>query len=110
MAEYFNIFKDWLISLGEKHNVDPLLLGLLYLVSKLSLIFFLAWVVKNLRSKKPYVSQLLFAAVSFSVPYTYIIIAGRNLSVWVYIIIGLIFIYGGYTIWKKLVTKPNISG
>lgn len=110
MVDYYNTLKDWVISLGEKHEVDPLILGLLYLVSKLSLVFFLAWVVKNMRGKKPYITQLLVAAISFTVPYTYIIIAGRNLSVWVYVSIGLIFIYGGYAIWKKVATKPKVVG
>jgi hypothetical protein len=109
MAEYFTEFKDWVISLGEKHGVDPLLLGCLYLVSKISLVFFLGWTVKNLRAKKPFTLQLLFAGISFCTPYTYIIIAGRNLPIWVYLFIGLIFVYGGFTIWKKIAAKQEAS-
>jgi hypothetical protein len=106
MMEYIILIRDWVIGLGEKHGVDPLLLGCLYLFSKLCFFSFLGWVIKNLRSKKPFVFPLLFAAMSFSIPYLYLIIAGRNISVWVYIFIGLMFIYGGYSIWKKITTKP----
>jgi hypothetical protein len=35
MADFFILIKDWLIALGEKHEVDPLFLGCLYLVSML---------------------------------------------------------------------------
>jgi hypothetical protein len=83
MMEYVILFKDWVIALGEKHGVDPLLLGCLYLFSKLCFFSFLGWVIKNLRAKKPFVVPLLFAAMSFSIPYLYLIIAGRNISVWV---------------------------
>ena len=94
--------------MGDKHSVNPLLLGSLYLCSKVSLFSFLGWVIKNMRAKKPFVYQLLFACVSFSIPYTYLIIAGRNIPVWVYILIGLIFIFGAYSIWKKVTEKQAV--
>lgn len=107
MTDYLTLFKDWVVNLGEKHEVDPLILGSLYLVSKLSFFSFLGWVIKNLRSKKPFLIPLLFACVSFSMPYLYLVIAGRNISVWVYILIACMFIYGGFTIWKKVTVKPS---
>jgi hypothetical protein len=108
MTDYLTQLKDWVITLGEKHSVDPLILGTLYLVSKLCFFTCLGWVLKNLRAKKPILIQLLFASVSFSLPYMYLIIAGRNISVWVYIFIALMFTYGGYTIWKKVTEKKEL--
>lgn len=105
MTDYITQLKDWVIGLGEKHDVNPLLLGCLYLVSKLSLFTFLGWVVKNLRAKKPFLVQLLFACISFCIPYTYLIVAGKNISIWVYVFIAVVFVYGGYTIWKTISQK-----
>jgi hypothetical protein len=106
MTDYITVFKDWVISLGEKHEVDPLLLGCLYLVSKLCFFTFLGWVLKNLRAKKPILFPLLFACCSFSLPYLYLVIAGRNISIWVYLFIAALFIYGAFSIWKKVTAKP----
>jgi hypothetical protein len=106
MTEYLTLLKDWIIALGDKHDVDPLLLGCLYLVSKLSFFTFIGLLLRNLRAKKPIVTIILLAAVSFSLPYVYLIIAGRNIPVWVYFFIGCMFIYGGYSIWKKVTEKP----
>jgi len=106
MMEYIAVFKAWVIGLGEKHEVDPLVLGSLYLVSKVGFFTFLGWVLKNLKAKKAILIPLLFASVSFSMPYLYLVIAGRNISIWVYLFIGLMFIYGGFSIWKKITTKP----
>jgi hypothetical protein len=107
MTDYITVFKDWVISLGEKHEVDPLLLGCLYLVSKLCFFTFLGWVLKNLRAKKPFLFPLLFACCSFSLPYLYLVIAGRNISIWVYLFIAALFIYGAFSIWKKVTAKPQ---
>jgi hypothetical protein len=107
MTDYLIMFKDWVINLGEKHEVDPLLLGSLYLVSKLCFFSFLGWVLKSLKAKKAILIPILFAALSFSLPYLYLVIAGRNISIWVYIFIGLMFIYGGFSIWKKITAKPH---
>jgi hypothetical protein len=109
MTHYLTLLKDWIIALGDKHDVDPLLLGCLYLVSKLSFFTFIGLLLRNLRANKPIVTIILFAAVSFSLPYMYLIIAGRNISVWVYVFIGCMFIYGGYSIWKKVTEKPALQ-
>jgi hypothetical protein len=106
MEEYFNQFTEWLTTLGEKHGVHPLFLGCLYFTSKVSLFTLLGFAIRNIRAKKPAVTLLLFAGISFSLPYLYIIIAGRNLAVWVYFVIGAIFLYGAYAIWKKATEKP----
>jgi hypothetical protein len=108
MADYITIFKDWIIGLGEKHNVDPLVFGCLYLFSKLCFFSSLGWTLKVFRAKKPILIPLLFASISFSIPYLYLMIAGRNISVWVYVFIGLMFVYGAYSIWKKITAKPDV--
>ena len=105
--DYITLFKDWIISLGEKHDVDPLLFGCLYLVSKLCFFTSLGWALKNLKTKKPIFIPLILACISFSLPYLYLVIAGRNISVWVYLFIGLMFTYGGFSIWKKITAKTN---
>lgn len=105
MADFFSAIKDWVVDLGEHHGVDPLLIFCLYLVSKVSLVFFLGWAIKNLRQKKPAATLLLFAGISFCIPYTYLIVAGENIPVWVYVAIALIFFFGVYSIWRKVAVK-----
>lgn len=107
MTDYIALIKDWVVALGEKHEVDPLLIGSLYLVSKICFFSFLGWVIKTFRAKKPILIPLMLASLSFSLPYLYLIIAGRNISVWVYLFIGLMFVYGGFSIWKKITAKAN---
>ncbi|WP_121245121.1 hypothetical protein [Mucilaginibacter phyllosphaerae] len=108
MMDYLTQFKEWVISLGEKHDVDPLTLGSLYFISKVSCFTLLGFVLKNIRAKKPFLTLVLLAGVCFTIPYVYIMIVGRNIPFWVYILIGLIFTYGAYSIWKKVTEKQEI--
>jgi len=108
MTEYITLFKDWIIGLGEKHEVDPFLIGGLYLASKVLFFFFIGWVLKNLKAKRPFFLPLVFASVSFSLPYLYLVIAGRNISIWVYLFIGLMFLYGGFSIWKRITARSGV--
>lgn len=108
MMEYMEMFKQWVITLGEKHGVDPLILGSLYLISKVCFFSTLGWVYKNIRAKKPVAFQLLLACAFFSIPYTYIMIAGRNIAWWVYVFIISMLAYGIYSIWKKVIMKPKV--
>ncbi len=108
MMEYIEMFKQWVITLGEKHGVDPLILGSLYLISKVCFFSTLGWVYKNIRTKKPVIFQLLLACAFFSIPYTYIMVAGHNIAWWVYVLIISIFLYGIYSLWKKIIMKPKV--
>jgi fatty acid desaturase len=107
MMDHLIQFKEWVISLGEKHQVNPLVLGSLYFISKLSFVTLMALTIKNIRAKKPVRMLILFAGISFSLPYVYLIIAGRNIPLWVYVFIIFIFIYCGYMIWRKVTAIPK---
>ena len=68
MTDYITLFKDWVITLGEKHEVDPLLLGSLYLISKLSFFTFLGWVLKNLRAKNRFLFRYFLPVLVLACP------------------------------------------
>jgi hypothetical protein len=106
MITYLKQFFDWIGRLAESHDVNPLLFSILYLFSKVCFLSFIAVAVKKLKAKKPILFPLVTAGLGYSIPYFYLVITGRNISIWVYLFIGLMFIYAGYTIWKKITEKP----
>ncbi|PJJ80033.1 hypothetical protein [Mucilaginibacter auburnensis] len=107
MKDFIDTFKDWVVDLGDKHGVDPALIFFLYLFSKVGLFSFLGWGINNIRRKRPFILPLTLAGVAFCIPYTYLIIAGRNIPVWVYVIIAAVFVLGLYSIWRKISIKAN---
>ncbi|GAA4912069.1 hypothetical protein [Mucilaginibacter defluvii] len=110
MEEYFNSFSDWLTALGDEYDVDPLTLGILYFISKPTFIGSLVWTANRARRKASVLVPILISAIAFSIPYVYIILVGRNIPKWVYVFIALMFVYGTYTIRKKLTEKKATTG
>jgi Zn-dependent protease with chaperone function len=101
MNYYFTIIKDYLFYQANLHQVNPWLFGALYLLSKILFLLFLGLAVKKLREKSPVLVLLLFAALGYSLPYFYLIIAGKNIPLWIYLVIGVIYIFSGWSIRAK---------
>ncbi len=103
--QWWETFKDWFLSLGEKYGVNPYIFGGIY-IGAIPLFFLcLAWSVRNIRNKKPFVIPVLLTGLCFISAYVYLIIAGKNIPVWVYIFIGVMVLYGVYSTFKKIKSK-----
>ncbi len=90
-------FIGGILDSAEKHHgVSPMIFGVLYFGSIPFLMISLAWLVKNLRLKKPAILPGALSALFFIASYLYLIIAGKNIPTEIYLLIGLVFT-GGVT-------------
>ncbi len=105
--EWWEIFKEWFLSLGEKYNVNPYIFGGIYLGAIPFFFISLYWTVKNIEKKKSIIIPVLLTGFFFISAYLYLIIAGRNIPVWVYVFIGLMVVYGIYSTIKKIKEKTK---
>jgi hypothetical protein len=87
-------FADWFFSLGTRYGVDPVIFGLIYIGAIPFFSVFVGRLVFNLRAGRPIVLPALGAGVSFVSAYLYLFVTGRDLPVWVYLILGAMIIYG----------------
>lgn len=100
--EWWNDFKDWFLGLGEQYGVNPYIFGGIY-IGAIPLFFLaLGWTIKNIREKKSFIVPLLLTGFCFISAYVYLIIAGKNIPVWVYIFIGVLVAYGVYSTYQKI--------
>jgi FtsH-binding integral membrane protein len=102
MAYYCSLIKDYLFQQAALHQLDPWLFLVLYLMSKLLFLIFIGRAVKNIRQKRPYLLPSLFAALGYSLPYLYMIIAGKNIPLWIFGVITVIYLCSGWSIYTKL--------
>lgn len=103
--EWWGIFKEWFLSLGTRYNVNPWIFGSIYLGAIPFFFLCLRWTIRNMRHKKPFAIPLLLTAFCFISAYLYLIIAGKNIPVWVYLFIVVMIIYGVFTTVKKIRDK-----
>lgn len=100
--QWWETFKEWFFSLGENYGVNPYIFGGIYIGAIPFFFLFLSWTIKNIRQKKPIVIPVLLTGFCFISAYLYLIIAGKNIPVWVYVFIGVMIVYGIYSTVKKI--------
>ncbi len=100
--EWWETFKEWFLNLGEKYHVNPYIFGSIYIGAIPFFFLFLSRTIKNIKNKKPFVLPLLLTSLCFISAYLYLLIAGRNIPVWVYIFIGVMIVYGVYSTVRKI--------
>ena len=105
--EWWEVFKNWFLSLGTKYNVNPYIFGSIYLGAIPFFFLCLSWTIKRIRNKKPFVLPLLLTGFCFISAYLYLIIVGKNIPVWVYGFIGLMVAYSVYSTIKKIKGKTK---
>lgn len=94
--------KDWLLGLGETYGVNPIIFSSLYIGSIPFFMLSMGWVIRNIRQKKPLVIPLLFAGIFFISSYLYLIVAGKNIPLWVYLFIIAMVGFGVISTLKKM--------
>ena len=105
--EWWETFKEWFLSLGEKCNVNPYIFGGIYLGAIPFFFLSLYWLTKNIKRKRSIVLPVLSTGFFFISAYLYLIIAGKNIAVWVYVFIGSMVAYGIYSTIKKIKEKTK---
>jgi hypothetical protein len=105
--EWWEIFKEWFLGLGQKYNVNPYIFGGIYIGAIPFFFLSLAWTIKKIKNKKSFVLPLLLTGFCFISAYLYLIIVGKNIPVWVYVFIALMIVYGIYSTVKKIKVKTK---
>lgn len=103
--EWWQSIKDWFLSLGEHYQVNPFIFGAIYIGAIPFFFASLYWTIKNIRTKKSFVIPALMTGFFFVSAYLYLIIAGEHIPIWVYVFIGVMFVYGVYSTINKVKTQ-----
>ena len=105
--QWWEIYKEWFLNLGGKYGVNPYIFGSIYIGAIPFFFLSLSWTIRNIKRKKPIVLSVLLTGAFFISAYLYLIIAGNNIPVWLYVFIGVMIAYGIYSTVRKI--KSNIK-
>jgi cellulose synthase/poly-beta-1,6-N-acetylglucosamine synthase-like glycosyltransferase len=92
----FETFVTWFFSLGEQYGVNPLIFGALYLGSIPLCSLAAAWLISNHKKDVSIVLPAVIGGLFFISAYLYLIIAGENVPMWVYLFTVMSVVFGGY--------------
>jgi len=102
MSELIESSWIYIKELGEAHNVNPILFGVLYIGSIPPYVASMGWIVRNYRKNRPVALPILSTLFFFILPSMYIAVFGVDVAWWVYAIIAFLLIYGGFTAVSKV--------
>jgi hypothetical protein len=98
----WDALRDWFLSLGPQYGVDPIIFGAIYVGAIPFFTLSLAWLVRNLRQKKPAALPGFMTGFFFISAYLYLLVAGRNIPWWVYGAIAALVVLGAYSTIQKI--------
>jgi hypothetical protein len=104
-----NWFRNWFANLGRKYNVNPAIFGGIYVGAIPFFTLCVGWIISNLRRKKPIVLPVLAASFFFISAYLYLLIVGRNIPAWVYLVLGAMIGFGAYSTVKKIRAQTRLK-
>jgi hypothetical protein len=90
---------DWwqgIMALGADHGVNPLVFAGIYVGAIPFFLLFTGMAVKRARAGRPAVLPVMAAGLCFISAYLYLAIAGRNIPLWVWGVLGLVVAYGAW--------------
>lgn len=97
--------KEWFWGLGEQYGVNPIVFGALYVGTIPFFSVSIAWLVNNYRKKKSIILPALLAGFFFISAYLYLIIAGKNVPLWVYSFVAFLVIFGTWSTIRKVKSR-----
>ncbi len=95
-------FKEWFLSLGPKYGVNPIIFGVIYVGAIPFFTLSVAWLIRNLRQKKSVVLPVLAAGFCCVSAYLSLIVAGKNIPLWVYGFLAAMIAYGIFSTVRKV--------
>jgi hypothetical protein len=101
-------FVAWFMGLGEQYGVNPFLFGTIYVGAIPFFTLSVAWLVRNLRRKQSVVLPTLSAGFFFISAYLYLLVAGRNIPLWVYAFIAAMVGFGIYSTVQKIRSQARM--
>jgi len=101
--------KSWFLSLGTAHGVNPIVFGGIYVGAIPFFFLSVAWLIRNLRRRQSPLVPAFCASFCLVSAYLYLLIAGKNIPVWVYFFVAGMLAFGVYSTVRKIKSKLNAS-
>lgn len=103
-------FIQYLLDLAGKYDVNPYIFASIYIGAIPFFTLSLTWLIKRLKEKRSIVIPVISTGLFFTSAYIYLMIVGKNVPFWVYVLIGLIIVYGIYSTFRKIRNELSDNG
>ncbi len=100
---------DQILAIGTEYGVNPFVFAAIYIGAIPFFTISIGWLVRNVRRNKPPTLPILSAGFFFISAYLYLLVAGRNIPLWVYGLVVAMIVYGAVSTFKKVKKRTTSS-
>ena len=93
---------EWLMGLSANYNVNPYIFAGIYVGAIPFFTLSVAWIIRNKRRGDSITLPVISTGFFLSSAYLYLMIAGENVPLWVYVLIIALLGYGMYSTFNKI--------
>jgi ABC-type Co2+ transport system permease subunit len=104
------IIHEWLMGLSENYSVNPYIFAGIYVGAIPFFTLSVAWIIRNKRKDKAITLPVISTGFFLSSAYLYLMVAGENVPLWVYVLIIGLLGYGIYSTFKKIKSVQKKRG
>jgi hypothetical protein len=109
MAETLELIRVWIIEISERHGVDPVIFGIIYIGATPLFAAAVSWLITAYRNQRPIVIPALSCMLTYSSSYLYLIIEGENIPWWVYAMLLGFMGYGMFLSYRRIKRKLEVT-
>ena len=100
---------EWMMGLSADYSVNPYIFAAIYVGAIPFFMGSVAWIIRNLKRDKPIALPVISTGFCLSSAYLYLLVAGENIPLWVYLIIIFLLAYGLYSTYQRIKRKRKNS-
>ena len=104
MSIWQNIY-DYYFVISTKYAVKPIVFISIHAVCTPLLVMNIWWLLRSKRLGKPIIAPLLCTIVLYNIANVYLVIVGRNIPLYIYLMLIVFTLYSGYISVMKLREK-----
>ena len=107
----FEAISEWFLGLGQQYGVNPFIFGVIYIGAIPFFSLSVGWLIRNYRRGRSITLPAMSALFFFISAYVYLIIAGRNVPIWVYGAVVILVLIGAYSTFARIrreIAKPQV--
>lgn len=93
---FWNLIKHYYVSIGERYHVNPVIFPAIHIIATPLFIASVWWIVYNHKHKSSIILPVVVAILVFNAANIYLVAAGKNIPIWVYMILLASTLLSGY--------------
>lgn len=103
----FEFIHEWLMGLSSDYNVNPYIFAGIYVGAIPFFTLSVAWIIRNKKRDESITLPVISTGFFMSSAYLYLMVAGENVPIWVYVLIISLLGYGIFSTFQKIKTTQK---